>query len=196
MANARGCVGTGLSVILNPTRRPACGVVRLLVKRGEGSGMEFHPGVIDGVIWKPLKKYHDSRGWLCELFRHDELAAEFHPVMAYISATEPGVARGPHEHADQADFFCFLGPSNFKVYLWVNRLKSRTYLARQTTVGGANKPMALIIPAGVAHAYRNVGSEPGLVFNCPNRLYKGPGRKETVDEIRHEDDPKTRFRLD
>src|ERR671934_66040 len=61
--------------------------------------MTFHPGAIDGVIWKPLRKYHDPRGWLCELFRHDELPPEFHPVMAYISMSDPGVARGPHEPA-------------------------------------------------------------------------------------------------
>jgi dTDP-4-dehydrorhamnose 3,5-epimerase len=158
--------------------------------------MEFHTGQIEGVIWTPLKKYHDPRGWLCELFRHDELGAEFHPVMAYISATEPGIARGPHEHVDQADFFCFIGPSNFKMYLWDNRPKSKTYLARQVEVVGIDKPMALIIPPGVVHAYKNVGKEPGLVFNCPNRLYKGRGRKEPVDEIRHEDDPRSRFRLD
>jgi len=158
--------------------------------------MEFRPGTIEGVVWKPLKKYHDTRGWLCELFRHDEIAAEFHPVMAYISATEPGIARGPHEHVDQADFFCFLGPSSFKVYLWDNRPKSPTYGAKQVEVVGVDRPMALIIPPGVAHAYKNVGAETGVVFNCPNRLYKGPGRKEPVDEIRHEEDPKTRFRLD
>jgi len=158
--------------------------------------MPFHPGSIEGVIWKPLKKYHDSRGWLCELFRHDELAAEFHPVMAYISMTEPGVARGPHEHADQADCFCFIGPSNFKMFLWDNRPKSRTHLAHQTEIVGIDKPMLLIIPAGVVHAYKNVGSEQGIVFNCPNRLYKGPGRKEEVDEIRHEEDGGSRFRLE
>lgn len=158
--------------------------------------MPFHPGPIDGVLWKPLAKYHDARGWLCELFRHDELPAVFHPVMGYISLTEPGVARGPHEHADQADFFCFLGPSDFKVYLWDNRRSSPSRGAFQADVVGAAKPMALIIPAGVVHAYRNVGSEPGLVFNCPNRLYKGPGRKEAVDEIRYEDDPASPFQLD
>jgi dTDP-4-dehydrorhamnose 3,5-epimerase len=158
--------------------------------------MQFHPGTIDGVIWKPLKKFHDQRGWLAELFRHDELAAEFHPVMAYISATEPGVARGPHEHVDQADCFCFLGPSNFKMYLWDNRSKSRTYLAMQTDVVGIDKPMLLIIPPGVVHAYKNVGREPGLVFNCPNRLYKGEGKKEPVDEIRHEDDATSPYQLD
>ena len=96
----------------------------------------FHSGAIDGVIWKPLRTYHDERGWLCELFRHDELPAEYHPVMAYISMTAPGVARGPHEHADQADCFCFLGPSNFKVYLWDNRPSSATYRAYQTEIVG------------------------------------------------------------
>jgi dTDP-4-dehydrorhamnose 3,5-epimerase len=158
--------------------------------------MQFHVGSIDGVIWKPLRKYRDDRGWLCELFRHDELPAEFHPAMAYISMTEPGVARGPHEHADQADCFCFLGPSNFKMYLWDNRPKSNTYLARQVEIVGIDKPMALIVPPGVVHAYKNIGSEPGLIFNCPNRLYKGPGRKDPVDEIRHEADAKTPFVLD
>jgi dTDP-4-dehydrorhamnose 3,5-epimerase len=158
--------------------------------------MQFHDGPIDGVLWRPLRKYHDGRGWLCELFRHDELPPEYHPAMAYISMTEAGVARGPHEHADQADCFCFLGPSSFKVYLWDNRPASPTCGARQTEVVGVDRPMLLVIPAGVVHAYKNVGGEPGVVFNCPNRLYKGPGRKEPVDEIRHEDDAHNRFRLD
>jgi len=157
---------------------------------------EFVSGHIDGVIWKPLRKYRDGRGWLCELFRHDEVPPEFHPVMAYISMTEPGVARGPHEHSRQADFFCFLGPSNFKVYLWDNRTKSATYLIRQVETVGADNPMSLIVPPGVVHAYKNIGAEPGLVFNCPNRLYKGAGRKEEVDEIRHEEDKETYFLLD
>ena len=173
--------------------------------------MEFRPGEIEGVVWRPLKKFHDPRGWLCELYRHDELAAEFLPVMAYVSMTEPGVARGPHEHVDQADLFCFLGPSNFKVYLWDARAGSPTFGRRQTDVVGADKPAALIVPAGVVHAYKNVGREPGIVFNGPNRLYKGWGRKgwmpakpagmggpagDGVDEIRHEDDAGSPFRLD
>ena len=158
--------------------------------------MKFSSGNIDGVIWKPLKKYHDARGWLCELFRDDELPAEFNPVMAYISLSEKGIARGPHEHVDQADFFCFIGPSNFKMYLWDNRPKSPTYLISQTDVVGVDKPMALIIPPGVVHAYKNVGNDQGVVFNCPNRLFKGPGRKEPVDEIRHEEMSDTLFKLD
>jgi dTDP-4-dehydrorhamnose 3,5-epimerase len=160
------------------------------------SSVEFHPGDIDGVIWKPLKKYHDARGWLLELYREDELPEEFHPVMAYISLTEPGIARGPHEHVDQADYFCFIGPSNFKMYLWDNRPTSKTYRAIQTDIVGIDKPMALVVPKGVVHGYKNVGAEQGVVLNCANRLYKGPGKKEPVDEIRHEEAHGSIFKMD
>jgi dTDP-4-dehydrorhamnose 3,5-epimerase len=158
--------------------------------------MQFQSGSIAGVIWKPLRKFTDPRGWLCELFRHDDVPTEFHPVMAYISLTEPGIARGPHEHTDQADYFCFLGPSNFKMYLWDSRPNSPTRGIRQTDIVGEGKPMALIVPPGVVHAYKNVGSGQGIVFNCPNRLFKGEGKKEPVDEIRHEDLRDSPFILD
>jgi dTDP-4-dehydrorhamnose 3,5-epimerase len=160
------------------------------------AGKEFRPGVIHDVIWRTLTKYHDGRGWLCELFRHDELPEEFHPVMAYISMTSPGVTRGPHEHVEQADCFCFLGPSSFKLYLWDGRPDSQTYGVRQAEVVGVDRPMLVVIPAGVIHAYKNVGGEPGIVFNCPNRLYKGPGRRAPVDEIRHEDLQDSPYHLD
>jgi dTDP-4-dehydrorhamnose 3,5-epimerase len=158
--------------------------------------MQFQPGPIEGVIWRPLKKYHDARGWLCELYRNDDLPEEYRPVMCYVSVTEPGVARGPHEHVDQADYFCFYGPSNFKMYLWDNRPQSKTYGNVETRVVGADDPMALVVPVGVVHAYRNVGDTPGLVVNAANRLYKGWGRKEPVDEIRHEDAADSPFKLD
>jgi dTDP-4-dehydrorhamnose 3,5-epimerase len=48
----------------------------------------------------------------------------------------------------------------------------------------------------VVHAYKNVGGSEGIVLNYPNRLYAGRGKKEPVDEIRHEDDPASRFRVD
>jgi|SRR6266851_343660 len=165
-------------------------------KKRKTKAQEFHPGRIHGVILKPLRKFEDDRGWLCELFRHDEVPPEFHPAMAYISLTEPGVARGPHEHVNQADFFCFLGPGNFKMYLWDNRPKSATYRTRLVEIVGADYPMSLIVPPGVVHAYQNIGSEPALVFNYPNRLYKGAGRKEPVDEIRHEENKTSIFLID
>ncbi|WP_352431630.1 dTDP-4-dehydrorhamnose 3,5-epimerase family protein [Pyrinomonas sp.] len=157
---------------------------------------EFKRGIIEGVIVRDLRKFVDERGWLAELFRHDELAAEFHPRMAYISATQPHVTRGPHEHRDQADLFCFIGPSNFKLRLWDNRKDSPSFGMMMTLFVGEDNPKAVLIPPGVVHAYRNIGHVPGIVINCPNRLYMGEGRREPVDEIRHEDDPHTIFKMD
>ncbi|MDQ3686924.1 MAG: dTDP-4-dehydrorhamnose 3,5-epimerase family protein [Acidobacteriota bacterium] len=156
----------------------------------------FRRGAIDGVIVRSLNKFVDERGWLAELFRHDELAAEFYPVMTYISQTEPHTTRGPHEHVNQADLFCFLGPSNFKLRMWDNREESKTYRRVMTLFVGEDNLQAVIIPTGVVHAYRNVGHKSGIVINCPNRLFMGEGKREVVDEIRHEDDPETIFRMD
>jgi dTDP-4-dehydrorhamnose 3,5-epimerase len=150
---------------------------------------------IDGVIIRELKKFGDDRGWLTELFRHDELDEEYHPTMAYVSMTLPGVARGPHEHVDQADCFAFIGPSTFRLYLWDNRKDSATFGSKVIIDVGENRPAVAVVPKGVVHAYKNIGGKKGIVYNAPNRLYKGPGRKSPVDEIRHEDDPDSPFQL-
>jgi len=157
---------------------------------------EFQNGEINDVVVRELRRFNDGRGWLTELFRHDELAAEFFPAMAYISSTRPGVTRGPHEHVDQADLFCFIGPSNFKLRMWDNRPDSPTFRHVITVVVGADNPAAALVPKGVVHAYQNVGDTDGIVINCPNRLYMGEQRRQSIDEIRHEDDPETIFRMD
>lgn len=155
----------------------------------------FSDGEIEGVVVRKLQRHFDSRGWLTELFRKDELEAEFLPAMAYISSTNPGVTRGPHEHWDQADYFCFIGPSNFKLRLWDNRKDSETFGRVMTMVLGEDNPAAVLIPAGVVHGYQNVGEVDGIVINCPNRLYAGAERKEEVDEIRHENETESTFRM-
>jgi len=158
--------------------------------------MNFKNAVIHDVNIRDLTKYQDKRGWLMELFRNDVIAEEFIPAMSYISQTEPGVTRGPHEHKDQADLFCFIGPSTFRLYLWDARKSSPTFGHRMVLDAGEQKPQAVIVPAGVVHAYRNVGKIQGWVINLPNRLYAGKGRKEEVDEIRHESDPDSPYQLD
>jgi len=110
--------------------------------------------------------------------------------------TKPGVARGPHEHVDQTDYFGFVGPSIFRLYLWDNRSGSSTYQQSFSVDLGESQPAVVIVPPGVVHAYRNIGPVDGLVFNAPNRLYAGEGKKEAVDEIRHEDAADSPFCLD
>jgi dTDP-4-dehydrorhamnose 3,5-epimerase len=161
-----------------------------------GQDIVYTDGPIDGVVIRPLKAFHDKRGWLVEIFRHDDLEEDRWPTMMYVSSTLPGVARGPHEHVDQTDGFAFIGPSDFRLYLWDTRPGSPTRGRRTVVTLGESSPAAVWIPPGVVHAYRNVGQVSGLVFNAPNRLYAGWGKKEKVDEIRHEDDDPRKFPMD
>ncbi len=148
---------------------------------------------MDGVVIRELKRFGDTRGWLTELFRHDELPDDFRPVMSYLSVTHPGVARGPHEHVDQTDGFAFIDGS-YELYLWENR-PGKTAEPMVVPVGSEN-PVLVIVPPGVVHAYKNVGDKDAFVLNFPNQLYAGQGKKEPVDEIRHESDPSSRFKID
>lgn len=147
---------------------------------------------IPGVVLRSVRRYTDSRGWLMELFRDDELPEGFEPAMGYVSMTRPGVARGPHEHAHQTDCFVFLSGA-YELYLWENRPGQPE--RHETHKVGEENPVVAFVPPGVVHAYRNVGTAEAVVLNFPDKLYAGWGRSEPVDEIRHEDEDRSKFRL-
>ena len=146
--------------------------------------MSSHESAMPGVVVKPLKKHMDSRGWLIEVYRDDELPEGFDPAMGYLSFTHPGIARGPHEHNEQSDGFVFLS-GEFEVTLWENR-PGKERVKEVFRVGEEN-PLFMVVPPGVVHAYRNVSEKEAFVLNFPDKLYAGKGKKEPVDEIRHEE---------
>ena len=137
-----------------------------------------------GVIVWELKPHNDSRGFLIELFRSDELPNGFQPEMSYISVTHPGVSRGPHEHVEQSDLFAFVD-GEYELRLWDARKNSNGWKACLHV--GEKNPMAVIVPPGVVHGYKNIGEKDAYVLNFPNALYAGKGKSEKVDEIRHEE---------
>jgi len=150
--------------------------------------MGFKKGEIEGVIIEKLIKFSDERGFLIETFRIDSLPDNLQPVMSYISYTNPGIARGPHEHLNQTDLFSFIGPANFRIKLWDNRKESTTYGNCLVLEGGQDNPITVLVPPGVVHGYRNISQKlVGMVINYPDKLYRGWDKKEEVDEIRHEE---------
>ncbi len=159
--------------------------------------LAWKKGPIEGVVTRSLVKHLDRRGFLCETYRLDELPPGLQPVMSYLSLTEPGVSRGPHEHLRQTDIFSFVGPGNFMLKLWDNRPGSSTRGNQMEIYAGRDNPLTVIIPPGVVHGYKNISSaERGMVLNYPDRLFMGEGKKEAVDEIRHEDEPGGLFQME
>lgn len=148
----------------------------------DSSVPDWVDGTIDGVISRYLTMHADERGWLAEIFRKDELPL---PAMGYLTMTMPGVTRGPHEHVKQQDMFLF--PGGFVIFLWDGRPNSPTYGKRMKIKTIAGAYLLVIVPPGVVHAYRNIANNPAQSMNFPDQLYRGEGRKEEVDEIRHEE---------
>lgn len=161
-------------------------------------------GDIDGVIVKPVPRIRDARGWLFEGWRKDwcsvclkpaevvgdnvrrcscgGLNLEYVPAMAYVSATDENVVRGPHEHKEQVDYFVFVG--SFVVRLWDARRKSKTF-GRMMTFRASE--CCVVVPPGVVHCYCS-RADNQIVLNLPDVLYAGHGRTSNVDEIRHENE--------
>lgn len=165
---------------------------------------------MDGVIIKKLNQYVDERGWLSEIYRNDE--DQINAMMGYVSLTKNGVVRGPHEHKFQTDFFIFIGPGDFELHLWDNRKSSSSFGKYMKIIVGESNKVSVIIPAGIVHGYKAISSsnnnykknknnnfnnsEGSISINLPDKLYKGKGKKEEVDEIRHENDKNSRFKIE
>lgn len=149
--------------------------------------------MIEGVIIRELKKFSDNRGWLSEIYRRDEI--DLSPAMSYISLTLPGVIRGPHEHVYQSDYFIFIGPGNFRLYLWDRRSESASKGEKMEIEVGEDNPCSVLVPPGVVHGYKCVSEIAALSINLPDRLYKGVSKKEEVDEIRWEEDENSPYKI-
>lgn len=155
---------------------------------------DFELGDIDGVSPVSLLTNPDDRGYLCELFRGDIYGLTY-PAMGYVSQTKQNIVRGPHEHVQQSDMFVFCF-SVFDVYLWDARPQSPTYgrCTRLHLDNNGSDYWRLVVPPGVVHAYVALG-ENGIVLNFPDQLYRGTNYRDPVDEIRHECDPNSPFKI-
>ena len=149
--------------------------------------------MIKDVIIKELPKYADNRGWLSEIYRNDEL--DYQPVMGYISLTNDGIVRGPHEHVNQSDCFVFVGPGSFELHLWDKREDSETNGEYLKVEVGEEKPSMVIVPPGVVHGYKCVKG-PAYSINLPDKLYKGVKKTEEIDEIRWEEMEDSPYKID
>lgn len=149
--------------------------------------------MISGLVIKEIKINGDDRGWLAEAYRNDE--SDFSPAMAYVSYTKFGVVRGPHEHKSQSDYFVFVGPGNFALHLWDNRPESSTYQEHLSLELGETRPAAVLVPPGVVHGYQCLSETGAICYNLPDRLYKGKGKSEEVDEIRWENDQNSPYKI-
>lgn len=135
--------------------------------------------MIEGVVVRPLKRNVDERGWLMEVMRTDwpDIFTRF--AQAYVSLNHPGVIRAWHYHKKQYDVFvCLAGM--IKVPLYDARDGSPTKGRLDEHFMGDDNPVAILIPPGVYHGYKTIGTRTSLLLNFPTALYD----RDHPDEFR------------
>jgi len=132
------------------------------------------PGVkckrlIEGVRLKKLRLIPDERGHLMEMLRSDDPVFEkFGQV--YLSVAYPGVVKGWHYHKVQTDNFTIV-KGMMKVVLYDGRDGSPTHGEINEFFMGELNPLLVTIPPGVLHGMKAIGTEPGMLVNCPTEPY-------------------------
>lgn len=144
------------------------------------------PDLIAGVIVQPFPVWPDDRGYFLEIARLGQgPVAGFPTESTQVSAalSYPGTIKAFHFHLHQTDFWV-AAQGMFQVALADLRQGSPTFGRRNTLYVGSLRPWQIIIPPGVAHGYKVVGMDPGMLIYITNRLYnpKDEGRIAHNDE--------------
>ena len=129
--------------------------------------------LIDGVKVRAYDLWPDDRGYFLEVQRLGcGIAAHFPAETTQVSAalSYPGSIKAFHYHMHQTD--CWVPVSGMlQVALADLRRGSRTHGARNTLYVGALRPFQILIPPGVAHGYKVVGTEPALLVYLTDHFY-------------------------
>ena len=132
------------------------------------------PGRIEGVQAGPLVIHPDDRGFFEEICRLgqglSQLLAAAKQVQFSAAVSYPGTVKAVHYHLHQTDLWTpVLG--NFQVMLYDLRMDSPTFGRLNTFYTGVLRPMQILIPPGVGHGYKVLGTEPALLVYATDQFY-------------------------
>jgi len=125
--------------------------------------------MIKDVSIKPLKRFSDDRGFFSEVLKFGE--ETFHEVkQTSYTETFPGVIKAFHWHKIQWDMW-FVIKGSAQIVLHDLRADSPTKGETQAIYAGADNPLLVSIPPGVAHGYRVLGNERVGLFYHTSEAY-------------------------
>jgi dTDP-4-dehydrorhamnose 3,5-epimerase len=135
------------------------------------------PQLIQGVELEALTQFPDDRGSFAELFRFGEpgIARDYESgsgseIQVSYTFAYPGTIKAIHYHFDQTDLWAPLS-GMFQVFLCDLRESSSTCGQVNTLFVGTHRLWKLRIPPGVAHGFKIVGTEAGVLVYATNRFY-------------------------
>ncbi len=133
---------------------------------GKLIGSPESPHLISGVEIHPLSLHPDDRGYFLEVTRlKSAVDTQVSAALSY-----PGTIKAFHFHKHQTDWWAPVG-GMLQVALVDLRPDSATFGLRNTMYVGQLRPWQIVIPPGVGHGYKVIGTEPALLVYVTNRFY-------------------------
>lgn len=125
--------------------------------------------ILEGVKIKKIKRFSDDRGFFSEIIKEGE--ETFRPIkQTSYTETYPGVIKAFHWHRKQYDVW-FPIKGSIQVVLYDLRKDSSTFKQTQVIYAGEDNPLLILIPPGVAHGYRVLGSQRAGLFYHTSEAY-------------------------
>ena len=131
------------------------------------------PKLIAGIKIASIAIWPDDRGYFLEVQRIGKgLAADFPKETTQISAAHnyPGIIKAFHFHKHQTD--CWTPVTGMhQVVLADLRPDSATFGWKNTIYVGQLRPWQILIPPGIAHGYKVIGTAPSMLVYATDRFY-------------------------
>lgn len=109
--------------------------------------------ILPGVTRRELLRREDSRGWLVKLLMREHIAERREFGEIYITAATAGQVKGNHFHKRAREWFCVIqGTATMATREMATGESALTELS-------AERPEMIEVAPGVAHAFRNSGTE-------------------------------------
>jgi dTDP-4-dehydrorhamnose 3,5-epimerase len=146
--------------------------------------------LIAGVRIHPYAAFPDDRGYFFEIARLGQgLPAAFPRESTQVSAalSYPGIIKAFHFHLRQTDCWVPL-EGMLQIALVDLRQESPTFGVRNTLYVGVQRRWQILVPPGIAHGYKVIGTGPAMLVYLTDRYY------DPQDEGRIPyDDPKIQY---
>ena len=135
------------------------------------------PELIAGVVVEPLQVFADDRGFFTELARlgshgvaRHMLPEDGRRIQVSTTLTYPGTIKAIHYHYEQYDLWAPIA-GMMQVFLCDLRRQSATFGRINTLYVGQYRPWEILIPPGVAHGYKVLGTQPAQLVYLTDRFY-------------------------
>ncbi|HTW67148.1 MAG TPA: dTDP-4-dehydrorhamnose 3,5-epimerase family protein [Bryobacteraceae bacterium] len=129
--------------------------------------------LISGVRAQPYPVWPDDRGYFLEVVRMGRGLTEAFPkdsTQVSAALSYPGAIKAFHFHRKQTD--CWVPVQGMLQIALVDlRPESPTFGARNTIYLGQHRRWQLLVPPGVGHGYKVIGTEPALLIYLTDRFY-------------------------